>query len=230
MKLRCVAMLAAWLLWGISAWSGPILYSSFDAGTEGWSITSLQIPGGGGTPLAQVGGGGVGGSGFVWTEDTANGRLWFVAPGAWTGDYYQGSLSFYLLNPNPNVISTEPRVRISGGGQTVYYFGGSAPGSDWVFDSAPLQGGPGWYVTPESWIVPFVPATPAEVQTVMSGITSIWINADWVSRYWGHPLGDDGHDLTSLDEVRLTPIPEPASYLLAVVGLLLLVLRRRVAA
>ena len=82
----------------------------------------------------------------------------------------------------------------------------------------------------QSWIVPFVPATPAEVQTVMSGITSIWINADWVSRYFGHPSGDYGHDITSLDEVRLTPIPEPASYLLAAAGLLLLVLRRRVAA
>jgi hypothetical protein len=64
------------------------------------------------------------------------------------------------------------------------------------------------------------------VSTVLSNVTQVAILGDWVSRYYGHPLGcnipdNDCRDITGLDEVRLysSEIPEPGTAGLLLLGL-----------
>lgn len=123
-----------------TAWGAVFSYASdFENGnTEGWTIyTPVQnVVGGVGftAPLT----GGVGNSGFLQAEDAANGFLYFIAPPAWAGDLYGGTLAFYLQNLNENRftnVGAQPAVRIEGANNAVlYYFNLPGAGGNWTYN------------------------------------------------------------------------------------------------
>lgn len=215
-----------------TAWGGVFYFASdFENGnTEGWTIyTPVQnVVGGVGftAPLT----GGVGNSGFLQAEDAANGFLYFIAPPAWAGDLYGGTLAFYLQNLNENRftnVGAQPAVRIEGANNAVlYYFNLPGAGGNWTYNQVSLLPGVNWRLG--TGLNSAVPADQLVADTLIN-VTSIGILADWVGRYAGHPLGDFGADITGLDEVRLVGIPEPSTVLLLLGGFgAFALIRRRV--
>jgi len=213
----------------VLACAGTILVTNFDDGTnQGWTVYTPQIPTVGGTGPINMPSGGVGNSPYLETEDTANGRLFFVAPASWSGSFLGGYIQFYLRNQNPNTYVNvgyfgEPVLLITGGGPDLYYYNAPGANLDWTFNYIALRPGPNWSLDPWEW---GTPPTDAQVIATLSTISGIDITADWVSRYAGHPLGDYGPDITGLDSVVLSDIPEPATTLLFGLGLAALVLLR----
>lgn len=240
MRLVLTLVIAAMLLFTPGASAAVFSFSSsFESGTEGWTILTygFSYPGGGGTGPVQIATGGVGNSGYLRTEDQANGYLFFIAPPSWAGDLTGGTLSFWLRSFNPDNYSTgtspQPVIWISDGTTDLFALrGGTAPGisgTDWTFNSLLLDPGYAWSTNPSSLVAP----APGVAATVLSNVTRIGILADWVTRYAGHPLGcnnqsGDCTDITGLDEVRLYPIPEPgtAGLIGAGLGACLIGLRR----
>ena len=224
--------LSALLLWLALGLSGAVFSfsSDFEGGsTEGWSIfTPIQNYVGGTGPVALLTGG-VGNSGYLQAEDTANGFLYFIAPSDWSGDLWGGQFSFYLRNQNPNVLANaagQPAVRIvSSNGTALYYLNLPGATNDWTLNQLTLTQSPNWRLgTGLGSAVP----DPSLVSQVLTNVVEIGILADWVSRYEGHPLGGFGPDITGLDRVSLTSsIPEPATALTLLGGLAALVLYRR---
>lgn len=219
------------LVFTASAWGGVFSFSSnFEGGnTEGWTIyTPIQNYVGGSGPVAQLVGG-VGNSGYIHAEDTANGFLYFIAPASWSGNLEGGLFSFYLRNQSPNLFTdqgSQPTVRILGAnGTALYYLNLPGAGGDWTLNQLTLGQSPNWRVGPG-----LANAVPDNLllSQVLGDVVQIGILADWVSRYAGHPLGDFGPDITGLDNVSLTSaIPEPGTALLLFGGLAALYFIRR---
>lgn len=214
-------------------------YSGFNTAgdTEGWTIKTYGYVPPGGTGPVQVASGGWSG-GYLQTEDTMDGFLFFIAPGTWSGNLYGGGLSFYLRNENPGnyTLSPNPQPVLWVTDGTTHLFalrGGTIPGvvgTSWTANSIVLDGSfTNWSTSPSSLVAP----APGVVATVLSGVTQIGILADWVWRYGGHPAGCNNPygescvDITGLDEVTLTNIPEPGTVDLLGAGLAALVMWRR---
>lgn len=208
--------------------------SSFESGTEGWTVATYGFSYTGGTGPVQVSTGGFSG-GYLETEDTANGFLFFLAPSSWNGDLTGGTLSFYLRNQNPanygSGSSAQPLIWVTDGSTNLFILrGGSAPGvvgTDWTFNTLVLDSTNAfWSTNPSSLVTPGA----GVVNSVLANVTQIGILGDWVSRFYGHPLGcnipgNDCRDITGLDEVRLysseVVIPEPGTAALMGLGLAL---------
>jgi hypothetical protein len=199
--------------------------SSFETGTEGWTIKTYGFALPGGTGPVQVASGGASG-GYLETEDTMDGFLFFIAPPAWTGDFTGGTLSFYLRNQNPANYggSIQPLVWLTDGTTNLFALSGptlpGVSGVDWTFSSIPLDlGFAGWSTSPYGLVSP----APGVVNTVLSNVTQVGILGDRVSGFYGKqpPQYDFGHDITGLDEVRLysSEIPEPGTAGLLLLGL-----------
>lgn len=227
--MRRVAVLALVIL-GCLPGAAATLTSTFDLGDEGWTAYNLS------TlltyPVTQVPTGGAGNSGYLSTEDAANGYHMFRAPASWVGDFWGGSLSFSLrfLDPsNPNRYPTKPAndplVRVLGGGLELWYVGGNNPGLDWTSYVVSLG-------LPGSWRVRtgavLTPASASDLQTATSNLSGLYILADWATGHFGSANcpGGCGHDITGLDDVMLV-VPEPGTTALVGAGILLLLLRKR---
>lgn len=204
--------------------------STFDLGDEGWTAYNLS------TlltyPAVQVAPGGIGNSGYLSTEDAANGYHMFRAPASWAGDFWGGSLSFSLrfLDPtNPNRYAakpaTDPLVRILGGGLELWYVGGGRPELDWTSYVVSLADPNGWRVRTGAVLNP---ASVSDLQTAASSLSGLYILADWATGHFqsANCPGGCGHDVTGLDDVMLA-VPEPGATALVGAGVLLLFLRKR---
>jgi hypothetical protein len=200
------------------------LYSGFESGTtEGWTLVApfpplTPTPGLGPTVMPT---GGALDPHYIAIEDAANGFVYFQAPASWVGDFYGSRLSFFLRSQNPNTYHNsgyygDAVVIITGGGPTLYYF--NAPGANnwWTYNSIDLEPGPNWSLDLHN---ASLAPTADQVYATLSGITHIYILADWVPAYYGRPGGDYGHDITELDNVTLGA-PEPASLALLGMGLI----------
>lgn len=220
---------------------GAVFYfhSAFDTAgnTEGWTIKTYGYAPPGGTGPVQVAWGGWSG-GYLETEDTMDGFLFFVAPGSWSGDLTGGVLSFYLRNENPGNYSQgagpQPVLWVTDGTTNLFVLsGGTLPGvqgTGWTANVMTLNDSyPNWSTSPSSLVAPGA----GVVMTVLSNVTQIGILADWVWRYNGHPAGCNNPygqsclDITGLDEVTLTNIPEPGTLGLLGAGLAALAFRRK---
>lgn len=211
---------------------GAVFYfhSAFDTAgnTEGWTIKTYGYAPPGGTGPVQVASGGWSG-GYLETEDTMDGFLFFIAPGSWSGDLTGGVLSFYLRNENPNNYRDngylgDPVVWIQGsGGPDLFAVGMPGATSQWTFNSITLDSFPWSLDTGGS-----IPANAAQVQATLSTVTQVGILGDWVAGFYGKNGTEYfGHDITGLDEVTLTNIPEPGTLALLGAGLAALTLRRK---
>lgn len=207
--------------------------SSFETGTEGWTIGTYGSSSTGGIGPIQISTGGVSNSGFLQAEDNADGYLMFLAPPSWSGNLAGGTLSFYLRSFNPDNYSLttqpEPLVWVSDGTNNLFILrGGTAPGisgTSWTANWLVLSpSNPNWSTLPWS----SAPPSTTLVTSVLSNVTQIGILADWVSRYassCGSNSDSNCSDVTGLDEVRLysgeVVIPEPSTAGMAGLGLAL---------
>lgn len=237
-------VLGVMMVMGAAA-SGAVFnfYSGFNTpgNTEGWTIRTYGYVPLGGTGPVQVASGGYSG-GYLQTEDAMDGFLFFIAPGAWGGDLYGGTLSFYLRNENPgnyyfSTLNPQPVLWVTDGTTNLFALrGGTLPGvtgTGWTANSVILDGSfSNWSTNPSSLAAPGA----GVVNTVLSNVTQLGILADWVTRWNGHPAGCNSPsgscvDITGLDEVRLYSgeivIPEPGTVGMVLAGLAGLTLWRR---
>lgn len=230
----------------LTATAATIQVADFESGTlEGWDLYATvapNLPPAAADPLANVNAGGVGNSKYVFTEDRADGTVFFRAPTTWAGDYFGGSLSFYLKNLNPtNPFATTNTQGIlfieSSGGPNLFYRAtmpttSYPPGDGWTLYNIALDTAGAWSLNEFS----LNPANATQIQNALSTITRIHIIADTASGYFGKPSAAAafGHDQTGLDNVTLNPannpVPEPGTLLLTLTGLAGAALLRRRAA
>ena len=181
-----------------------VLLSTFDSDTEGWSTIS-------------------GASGFTWVATGGNpdGRIratdgsglsswYFLSPDSWDGDwseYIGATLSYDILEENL-LTPTNPvfDVRITGAtaGQ---YATWTAPG-ELVAQT--------WNSFSVDLVASNFTATGASFEAIMANVTQLWILGDY-----------GGVELTSLDNVQITMVPEPSSMGLLVIGAMGCVMRRK---
>jgi hypothetical protein len=158
--------------------------STFDSDAEGWSTDkdaqNFRYESTGGNP-----------GGFVAADDVVAGPYWrFAAPARYLGDRsasYGQSLSYDLrqLGTVGNVTD-RPDVRITGGGLTIEYTFGVAPGGNWTSFSVQIEAGAGW-------MLGGAPATESEIRAVLADVTDLSIRGEYRV----------GADSAGLDNVRL---------------------------
>lgn len=190
------------------------LVSTFDSGADGWSVNSDE-------PAAGVAGfgwtahdGNPGGS--VQARDTGLGGWWFVAPAAWVGDwsgYLGGGISFDVFatpgtstTPNPPVPAVV--LVLADGGNLRAVTGAGAVQGQWVAAEIELTAD-NFTLTNSSY------STFAEALAHVSGFV---IPGDFVFQQ---------QDVTRLDNVRVSAVPEPATWALALGGLIAALWSRR---
>lgn len=172
--------------------------STFDTGTDGWTIISNN----GGCAIGALAtpqifvwastGGNPGGYFFRSSETPGVTTSFFRAPAAYHGDQSSamgGLLAFDLKQSATNSQFDNPDVIIIGGGLVLFYNTAFNPRTTWTHYEVPLRAGAGWFVggcTTE--------ATELDLEAVMSDITELWIRGEFRS----------GGDTCSLDNVIVT--------------------------
>ena len=153
--------------------------------------------------------------------------LAFAAPAAFLGDEsgaYGGSLQFDLrIGPFVTQPGDRPLVVLSDGTTELQFRSTTPPLFTFVGFDVPLLASAGWQ-TSDGTGAPGLPATEAQLATVLGGLTRLRIQADWNSD------PGTGDDVTDLDNVRLiagpsAAAPEPASLTLMAVGVIVLGVR-----
>jgi hypothetical protein len=172
--------------------------STFDAGTEGWTVadlplnalftnppTVLSIS----NPVWNAAGGNPGGN-IAWMDQTPD-YMTFSAPGAFLGNQAGangGSIAFDM-QVSASDGSSQPGMILVGGGRTVYFVL-DPPGSSWTHVVVPLVG-TDWYDANGNNL------SAAEMQDTRASLEAIYLTADWLT----------GTETASLDNVSLVPKP-----------------------
>jgi hypothetical protein len=213
---RSILQLATlWSLSAIAAVAMAAPISAFDLGAEGWKAANLLISPFYTNPPGIVavddavwsGVGGNPGGNISWTDVDGN-YFTFAAPAAFLGDQhvaYGGSLVFDMkvTDSDGDVL---PGAILVGGGLTLFRDFGP-PGSDWTTVTVPLSEA-GWYDSDGN------PVTQQDLQQTLGALQAIYLTGDWFT----------GTETASLDNVRLTAVPEPSESLLLATGVLGLLL------
>ena len=201
------------LLPSLASVSALAATSSFSSGAEDWSAQgdvqgALSWSASGGNP-----------GGYVFIDDlTTGGVTYFVAPSSFLGNMsgaYGTSLTFDLRQTYSGAANqfNDEDVLLQGAGLTLAYDLPTNPGNGtWTSFSVPLAA-TSWRVNTLTGAV----ATAEQLQSVLSGLTSLRIRAEYQS----------GPDIGSLDNVSM--VPEPSSLALFAAGsaIVLVVLKRR---
>lgn len=188
-----------------------IASSTFDEDAEGWGIFfrgdrfSPQYVRSGGNP-----------GGYVSGDDTHIGQRWFwEAPANFLGDIsvaYNKELSFDLISipgkGSPDALPlTQQDVLLTRGDTTLSYDDPQAPGRAWTEYHVGLSEA-GWVNQTTG-----LPASQADMMFVLGGLEQLMLRGDYTG----------GDQVGGLDNVVLTP--EPATGLLALLGIGLLLRR-----
>lgn len=214
----CRSVAAAALALGMAAPATALTLagSGFDDGSDGWFAIN------GARQFAWVASGGDGGGGYVRASDRDGQTLWFfAAPSSYLGDQlaaYGGSLSFALKSDSsaPPLVTAYADVHLLGAnGLRLAYGSGITPGADWTHYSVALVADGHWRVG----ALDGPAATAADFAAVLGDLQALRIRGDYRQAV----------ETTGLDAVVLSaaPVPEPASALLWLSGLLLAPLLRR---
>lgn len=202
------------------AW--PSVTEQFNGGSNGWRAVDVVY----GSPYASVGnvfdlsfiatGGSPGG--YISVKDPNNDSLFFQAPAAFLGNlsaYQGGSLGFdTFYTPHDNPWLGDPDVILSNGSTTLLYQKGTNPGGTWTHIGVTLAPGTGWTVGGLGGRA----ATDSDFASVLGGVTILRIRGDYALE----PV-----ETTGLDNVTLSPVPEPEIWATLVVGLTGLGIRAR---
>lgn len=200
------------LLCGIAWLAGcPVasasLVSTFDAGTEAWSVDSDEGTSGV-TGFGWAAGSGNPGGGVQATDIGAGGGWWFVAPTAWSGDwsgYLGGAISFDVFttpgtstDPNPSFWAVV--LLLADGGRLRALQDAGAQQNQWTSVEIELDAA-NFTLTESSY---------STFDEALTHVTGLVIPGDFVYQQ---------QDLTRLDNVRVRAAPEPATWALALGGL-----------
>ncbi len=182
--------------------------SSFDSGTEGWSVVDLNPPYDGvGTAYAVLHQ-----DGHIVFADPSVQSFFFEAPSAFLGDlssWFGGTLSYrQKVTPATPEWRDDPDVVIVGGGLTLVFQNVANPGVDWT-DYSVVLGGTGWRVDSLTGAA----ATSLQMQAALGGVERLRIRGEYVSGVI---------ETTALDDVSISAVPEPASWAMLMSGLGLL--------
>jgi hypothetical protein len=222
----CAALLigmSASVLVPSAASAAPILVqSTFGTDAEGWTVNDLVNLQASSAPVFVAAGGNPGG--FLRTADLYNFNA-YIAPAAFLGNQsaaYGGNLHLEerVLS---STFSGVPMAVISDG-LTTLQFRTNAPasGAAWTSFDIPLLAASGWELFADGNVAGAA-ASEVQLQTVLAGLNSLRLRADWRS---------GGTEQVDLDNVRLeradvSSVPEPSSVALVGAGLAGLLRARR---
>lgn len=212
LRVLCVLALAAAPAVGTAS-----LVSTFDSGDEGWTVGSSQGSDGV-TSLAWDASGGNPGGAITATDIGNEGGWWFVAPGAWAGDwtaYLGGTVAFGVFAMGGQDTKLNPPVEalvfvLADGGRLRAKDASGAVIGNWVTAEITLTADR-FNLTNSAY---------TSFEEALAHVTGLVIPGDFVYKQ---------QDKTWLDHVRVTAVPEPGTALLSLLGLTALGLVRRAA-
>ena len=192
------------------------LSSTFDAGTDGWSVDSNQGTAGVSNFQWLATGGNPGG--HIQAVDIGDqGGWWFVAPATWAGDwtgYLGGNIHFDVLASQGQDTVLNPPVSaivlgLEDGGRLRSIASAGAVLNQWVAVDVGLSADQ-FALTDSGY---------ASFDEALRHVTFMVIPGDFVYRQL---------DSAKLDNVLVTPVPEPSTWALMAAGLVALGVMRRV--
>ncbi|MDY0056418.1 MAG: laminin B domain-containing protein [Methyloversatilis sp.] len=181
--------------------------STFDSGTEGWTVSDTNPPfdsfGGAFTPDYDEAGQ------FIRYTDPSVMSFFFEAPESFLGEltaYYRGTLRYsQTLSVQTPQWRDDPDVVLAGGAGLVLVFQhDDQPGVGWTDFTVSLSEG-GWRVGGLAGSF----ATAAQMQSVLGDLQRLRIRGEYISGVV---------ETTALDNVSITAVPEPASWALMLSG------------
>ncbi len=181
--------------------AGGTVSSTFDTDNEAWYVVG-DAEGGGGEADYVASGGNPGG--HVHADDDAAGGTWYwQAPNKFYGDFssaYGQTLSYDIRQSSTSGQFDWYEIILDGGGITIVYdYGtyaedhGNHPGTSWTSYSVTLSESAGWLRHNGNPIADddTVPASQADIQTVLSDLTQLRIRGEFV-------VGFDSGDLDNV--------------------------------
>lgn len=181
--------------------------STFDAGSEGWTVSDTNPPfdalGGAFTPDYDEAGQ------FIRYTDPSVMSFFFEAPESFLGDltaYYRGTLRYSqtLSVQTPQWRDDPDVVLVGGAGLVLVFQHDDQPGVDWTDFAVSLSEG-GWRVGGLAGSF----ATAAQMKSVLGDLQRLRIRGEYISGVV---------ETTALDNVSITAVPEPAAWALMLSG------------
>ena len=216
----CAALLASFVI-SLPA-AGATVSSTFDTGDDGWRFVDVPGQAGGpnfttilsgpSIPIHSASGGNPGG--FISAQDPSDQTFFFDAPAKFLGNQsaaYGGSLRFDVkTSPAIPEWTGDPDVLLISGSAVLVFDFADNPGTAFVTRTVGLSEGL-WRVGGLNGAF----ATQSELLGVLGNLTALRIRGEYVSSVVGDP---STFELASLDNVVLTPVPEPKIALLMSLG------------
>jgi hypothetical protein len=214
-----LTLCAAFFNWAATASAAAI--STFDTDAENWSVVSFTNPNAGdfsvlGTtaPTYHATGGNPGG--FISTLDPDNGDFMFGAPSLFLGNQSGAALLSYDLSyPVGNLDYKPVDIMLTNGATRLLWLSNPTPalGPGFTHIAVGLAPSANWHLGSNSGATP----TAGDFQTVLANLSGLFISGEYTAGLIETP---------GLDNVQLS-VPEPASMILAVVGLVALTIMAR---
>jgi hypothetical protein len=195
---------------GVASLSNPAFAagasSTFNADADGWVV--VDSSGNGGTTPATWNDGGYISTGDIYGWNS------FGAPTKFLGNLLGQKLSFDLSSSqNDSAANTFFTVLIASGSTELYWYGGTPSTNGFSSFSVNLDmPSTGWRIGGNGYSNSGAIVTQHEFASVLSNVTRLHIDADWYV----------GPDNVRLDNVTISPVPEPETYAMMLAGLGLL--------